>query len=181
MVACSRRSLFNRIEAVGTFAAVALSFSSVAVAQIQQDVDQCLGKDGTRPDQQVIACTAVIASKTYTGKELAFAFNNRGLVYYARRDIDHAISDYTEATKLDPNFARGYANRAIAYEAQRQLDRAMADYNQAIKLDRDYASALDGRGNIYLALKDYDSAIADYTAAIKLEPTNPRPLGFGLN
>src|ERR1700678_2641885 len=110
-------SSFNRIGAAATLVALGLLFATATVAQIQHDVDQCLGKVGVTPDQQAVGCTAVIDSKTYVGKELAFAFNNRGLVSYSKRDFDRAIADYTEAVRLDPGFARGYGNRALAYKA----------------------------------------------------------------
>jgi len=108
----------------------------------------------------------------HAGKELAFAFNNRGLGYYTRRDFDHAIADFAQAIRVDPNSAQGYSNRALAHEARGDLGQAIADYNQAIRLDPNYAFSLNGRGNTYIDLKEYDRAIADYTSAIKLEPNN---------
>jgi hypothetical protein len=69
MVARSRRSVFNWIGAVGTFAAFGLSFVTSANAQIQRDVDRCTGKDSVTPELQIGGCTAVIESKTYAGKE----------------------------------------------------------------------------------------------------------------
>jgi tetratricopeptide (TPR) repeat protein len=134
MVAGLRTSIVDRVG-VGIFAAVCLSFVSVANAQIQRDVDRCTGKDNAAPDLQISGCTAVIGANTYAGKELAFAFNNRGLARYARREFDRAIEDYSEAIRLDPNFARGYSNRALVHEARSDFDRAIADYNQAIGLD----------------------------------------------
>src|ERR1700675_3745880 len=142
MAAGSRRSFLDRPD-VGTFVAACLCFVTVANAQIQQDVDRCAGKDGVTPDVQVNSCTAVIESRTYASKELAFAFNNRGLAHYAKREFDHPIPDFAEAIRIDPPSARGYGNRALAHWARGDLDQAIADYNQAIGLDSSSAFALN--------------------------------------
>ena len=46
-------------------------------------------------------CTAVIGSKAYAGRELAFAFNNRGLAYYAKRIFDRAVADFPQVILID--------------------------------------------------------------------------------
>ena len=42
---------------------------------------------------------------------LVEAYNNRGQIKYRRIDFDGAIEDYTNALKLDKNFAVAYYNR----------------------------------------------------------------------
>ena len=42
---------------------------------------------------------------------LVEAYNNRGQIKYRRVDFDGAIEDYTNALKLDNNFAVAYYNR----------------------------------------------------------------------
>ena len=43
--------------------------------------------------------------------ELTDAYNSRGHIRYLWVDFDDAISDYSEAIKLDPKFAVAYYNR----------------------------------------------------------------------
>ena len=43
--------------------------------------------------------------------ELTDAYNSRGHIRYLWVEFDDAISDYSEAIKLDPNFAVAYYNR----------------------------------------------------------------------
>jgi tetratricopeptide (TPR) repeat protein len=91
-------------------------------------------------------------------------------VYYAKKDDDRAIADYSEAIKLDPKSAVQYSNRGNAYYGKKDYDRAIADYNEAIKLDPKYALAYNNRATAFYLKKNYDRAIADYDQAIKLDP-----------
>jgi tetratricopeptide (TPR) repeat protein len=59
----------------------------------------------------------------------------RALAYYYEQQFDRAITDLTDAARLDPNDSSTFYNRAIAYSAKRDHDRAIADYTTAIKLD----------------------------------------------
>ncbi|GHT85531.1 hypothetical protein FACS1894137_09920 [Spirochaetia bacterium] len=94
----------------------------------------------------------------------------KGNASYNRGDYDMAIADYTEAIRLDPNYANAYYNRGVAYENKKDYDRAIGDYTQAIRINPNYAVAYNNRGGVYVDKKDYDRAIADYTEAIRLDP-----------
>src|SRR6202030_2173196 len=139
-----------------TIAAAGLLLATPANAQAQQDVDRCAGKDGASSEQQIRSCTALIESNTYTGRELAFAFNSRGLAYYDKRDFERAIASYNEAIRLDQKFAQSYNNRALAHKARGALDRAIADYSEAIRLAPNNASTLRNRGIAYSTKQDYE-------------------------
>ena len=62
----------------------------------------------------------------YTGRNLAVAFNNRGIAYKKRGELDRAIADYTQAIGSDPKDADAYYNRGIAYKEKGELDRSIA-------------------------------------------------------
>ena len=91
-----------------------------AVAQTQQQLDWCDHKNGATADLLIEGCTAVIAAGKYSGKGLAFAFNNRGIAYQNKGQYDRAIQDYGQAIKLDPNFAQAFVNRGFAYAIKAQ-------------------------------------------------------------
>ena len=97
------------------------------------------------------------------------AFTNRGAAYKKLGRIDQAITDDSEAIRLDPQSPEYFDNRGLSYAANSDYDRAIADYNEAIRL-RPQANFLTDRGDAYNFKHDYDRAIADYDRAIGLNP-----------
>jgi len=100
----------------------------------------------------------------------AQAYYERGLDHFNRGRTDHAIADFNQAIKLDPNFAKAYLQRGVGYLDKVNIDSAMADFNQAIKLDPNFATANFNRGVLYFIKFDFDRAITDYSQATKLNP-----------
>ena len=135
---------------------------------------KCTGNSDVAWDEQIVGCTNAIQSGKYGATVLARFYNNRGIVYKAKSDVDGAIGDYDQAIMLDPKYAYAYNNRGLAYLAKGDYDRAIADYDRAIALDPKYAIAYNNRGFAYNAKGDYERAIADYDQAIAI---NPLPKG----
>ena len=49
----------------------------------------------------------------------------------AMGDIEQAISDFSEAIRIDPECLHGWQNRSIAYNANGNIDEAQADLKRA--------------------------------------------------
>ena len=141
MVAHSRKSALNQLGIGSAILIAGLSPVTFAHAQLQQYIDRCAGKEAAVPDVQIHSCTALIESRAFTGRDLAFAFNNRGLAYYHKGDFESALASLNEAIRLDAKAASGYNNRALVHAARGELDRAIADYSEAIRLDPTDASS----------------------------------------
>src|SRR4029077_15094352 len=151
------------------------------VAQTSEQISWCNGVDGTTPDQRISGCTAMIASRKYTGEKLAVIFNSRGNAYLVKKEYDRAIEDYNQSILHDISDGDTFFNRGLAYSRMGNYDRAIADYDRAIAgfdpsryptyYKRDYFKE---RGNAYGNKGDYGRAIADYSEAISLDPNYAR-------
>jgi tetratricopeptide (TPR) repeat protein len=136
----------------------------------QQESDWCIDK-GIAPDFQVSGCTAVIQSGNGSPNDLTSAHRNRGLAYYGKHDLDHAIADYTEAIRINPKHVDAYNNCGDIYQARQDLDRAIADFDAVIRLNPNFSAAFSNRCHAYVDKGDNDHAKADYDEAIRLNPT----------
>ena len=66
--------------------------------------------------------------------ENAYLYYNRGNVYVARHDYQHAIEDYTRAIGIDANLAEAYYNRGLARIANKQQEEGISDLSKAGEL-----------------------------------------------
>jgi uncharacterized protein (TIGR02145 family) len=104
----------------------------------------------------------------------ATKYVDRGNEYKENGELDKAIAEYSEAIRVDPNYADAYYCRGIVYIAIGSHDEAIADANKVIQLDHNYALAYYIRGLAYGAKGDCDNAIANHTESILLDPANAK-------
>jgi tetratricopeptide (TPR) repeat protein len=97
---------------------------------------------------------------------------DRGRTAYDQKNYDRAITEFTEAIRLNPNYELAYYFRAETYVMKEDYDKALADLNQAIRLSPNDDDNYSERGYVYIIKNDYDRAIADFNQAIKLNPDN---------
>jgi len=100
---------------------------------------------------------------------LAAIYSNRGGARKDKGDLDGAISDLDEATRLNPDFVEGYNNRGVVRQMKKEFVGAIEDFNKAILLKPDYAMAYTNRGNARRAIGDLQGAIEDHTLSIELK------------
>ena len=82
--------------------------------------------------------------------------------------LENAITHYTEALKLKPNFDMAYTNRGIAYGHKDEVDSAFKDFNTAIDLNPQGFEAYIHRGIVFISRGEANSAIKDCSKAIEL-------------
>lgn len=102
----------------------------------------------------------------------ATSYNTSGDDSFERGDYEDAISSYTRAIKIKPDYAEAYVNRGNAYLRQQMYDEARADFDKAISSKMDFAEAYNGRGLANLTGAegdDINGAIAYFNKAIELK------------
>ena len=136
-----------------------------------QSAEQWNCRGDTRDlDEQIEGCTRAINSGKYHGKNLAWAYTNRGSVYDYQKDFDRAIADLTEAIRLDPSAVVAYQDRAASYRNKGQYTLALDDLDHALRLAPNDARTLMSRGVIYFKLNATARSIVDYDASLKIDP-----------
>jgi len=119
--------------------------------------------------------TAVIgraAELANTPDVLVRAYRGRGDVYIAMKEADKAISDFSEAIKLDPQNIGVIFDRGMAYDDKADGDNALKDYSRVIELDPEQAAAYNNRGSIYADKEDWAKALPDFVKATALSADN---------
>jgi tetratricopeptide (TPR) repeat protein len=160
---------FITVMALVTAAAL-MTTSTAAITQQSENLDKCLNKgDAFSVDARIGGCSALMQSNL-TQKYMAYAFYDRGIAFQAKRDYDRAIADYTDAIRLEPNFAHAFYNRGTAYQVKRDYDHAIADYTDAIGLDPTYFRAYKARGHAFQAKGDNSRANSDLNEASRQNP-----------
>jgi len=157
---------------VGAFLAVTTSLVAVpAIAQQSEDVTRCVNKGNQfSADLAISGCTGAIQSRKWSGRDLAWAYTNRGHAYIAKGDYDRAITDFNRTIEVDPRNGLAYINRSHAYERKKEYDRALADAMRGVELAPREVMGFVNRAAAYIGFKDYNSAIADTNRAIQLAP-----------
>lgn len=96
--------------------------------------------------------------------------------YFAKRQCENAISEYSKAIDLDGDLIAAYHNRGSCYHTVHDFDKSYLDFKKAIEL---YTKAIArkpdvnlyyNRGLLYANLREYILAIADYERIMSLDP-----------
>ena len=148
MIAITPSFLFSR--QLAAFAAVALSFAWFYTASGQ------------------------VAPERLASVEEAKARLAAGDDLFSQGQYGAAISEYSRAIELKPDFAAAYNNRGYAAYSKYDGTDALPDLNRALQLRPDFPHAYNTRGCILMANGRTDEAIADFNRAIELEPDYPR-------
>lgn len=138
------------------------SYVNLASAENAQSAAERCENEGY--DTAIQACSEVIRND----RRAAWAYNNRGLEFRKKHELEKAISDFSEAIRLKPDFAEAYYNRGRTQGADTSA--AIADFDEAIKINPKYAEAYNSRGDAWEKRGEVTKAIADYQKAIRVNP-----------
>lgn len=116
------------------------------------------------------------------GEKETPAQNDRGWVRIGLDRQQHAryreaVTAYTRAIKLDPEFPGFYSMRGFAYSKLGFDKQALTDYNRAIRLDPQAPEAYSLRGALYAKRGDLKKAVRDFTRSLLLDPQQAEVFG----
>jgi tetratricopeptide (TPR) repeat protein len=161
----------NRALVLGLIALIGLADLAACGRSAAQNSDSCVLFDGS-PKDRIAACTKLIESGQFTGRQLAQAFVTRGAAYDDNKQYELAIREYTKAIELQPDFALAFNGRGSAYDENGQLDLALANYKEAIRLDPSFSYSWANRASVEMRRRDFVAALSDYDTALKLDTNN---------
>ena len=85
-----------------------------ALAQSDRDWKLCDAEDA---DAALAACTRLIETGKLDPDKRAVAHDNRGVAYWRKKDLARAITEYDEAIRIDPKYARAYIDAVLPIPA----------------------------------------------------------------
>ena len=93
-------------------------------------------------------------------------YNDTGVEHYLTEQLPQAVSDFTTALKLDPNFAETHYNLGSVYEDLQDFDRAREEYRLAML--GGLAAAFNNQARLCILEKDYAAAVDLLLKGLKL-------------
>jgi tetratricopeptide (TPR) repeat protein len=103
----------------------------------------------------------------------ALLHNVNGACYASLDELDKAISCYSIALTINPNYAEANNNLGITLHKKGDIDEAISNYKNALLVKPNYAEAQNNLGNAFKDLGKLDLAIKLYEQAILIKPDFP--------
>ncbi len=92
-----------------------------------------------------------------------------GAKFLDNQDLEKALVAFSQAIRIDPQFAQAYNGRGVTYALLGQPERALADCCEAIRLQPQEAEFYRSRGYVYESVGDEANANADFAKAEEFE------------
>ena len=136
-----------------------------------QDAKGEAEKPVTVADLQGGKSTLVVPAAVPTSdRQRAQQANDRGLQLYREKRYDEAVTQFTEALKLRPDFAQAANNLGFVYYRQQRYAEAARWLENTLKIDPSRAVAYLNLGDAYFNAGDKAKAKQAYTTYLALQP-----------
>ncbi|HMM88323.1 caspase family protein [Bradyrhizobium sp.] len=144
-------------------------WSAPSLAQPRSQLGPLCTTDTTPADQQIDACSKIIALKVFSGEKLATIYFWRAVGWNKKGNYAQVITDASDAIRLHASVA-AYNLRGSAYYDKGEYDIAISDFNDGIRMGPPSGILFHNRGNAWRDKGEYAKAIADYDQSIKYGP-----------
>jgi lipoprotein NlpI len=125
---------------------------------------------GGDAEARAVACTQLITGGSLRGKALGAAYVFRGKAQAQRNEMKAAISDFSEALKVDPRATDALYNRGAAYALIGQTNSALTDFGKVLELAPSDSDTLFYRALIYVNQGKIEAAVKDLSAVLGQRP-----------
>ena len=105
-------------------------------------------------------------------------YNDRGVAYKRTGDLEKALSDYTKALEIKPDYTHALNNRGMLYVQQGRHDKAIQDFEAALKLGELQGKVHTNLGIAHARQGDHKSAIKEFESAVSFQPLDYRSFLF---
>ena len=106
-------------------------------------------------------------------EEQAVEYFKEALEAQKSGDFDLAVSLYTKAIYIKPNYAKAHNNLGTTYVQKGNQAKAKEEYNRAVIIDSHYVTALKNLAIIYAERKDYEKFYEYWKRATGLDIYSP--------
>ena len=86
------------------------------------------------------------------------------------RQLNRAITVFSEAIELDPTWAEAWNKRATVFYMVGEFQKSQDDIDKVLELENRHFGALAGQGMVNIKLKNYDKAKRSYQKAQEIYP-----------
>ena len=137
----------------------AIKLNPADAARLQQPRQRLCQQARIRPRHRRLLTQAIKLNPGY-----AQAYNDRGVAYAAKGDIDRALADFEQAVKFDRQQQPGLFTIAASPIATSTTStaRSRISTRRSSSMPNYAAAYLQSRQRAYAFKRDYDRAIADY-------------------
>jgi tetratricopeptide (TPR) repeat protein len=137
--------------------------------QQSPSADACANSGGKfSVEARLAGCNSLIGSGRWKGRDIAWAYANRCILFNAQGQTDKALANCDSAIEQDPQSWLAYQIRGEIAEKLGHPEKATADYDKAIEVGARNAAIFINRGDIFLADGKAEKALADFNRAIEL-------------
>jgi len=116
-------------------------------------------------DQIIIKNTALID----LDQNNTWAYCNRGVAYWNKKQNELALHDLNKAIELEPNEPFFYFHRGMLISDYASPRKALIDFDIAVKLDPNYKHFLWARANCFYILEKYEKALDDCNKVLEID------------
>lgn len=100
------------------------------------------------------------------------SWNNMGDVYGRHGEYEKSIEAFTNATKINPNYADAYHNIGHTYIQMQKYEEAIPFFEKALSINPNLWQSYQNLAFIAAAKKDYQKAIGYFKKAIAINPND---------